>query len=153
MKIPLSVRIVTASREESSCIPLRVTGLPQRSAPMVRTYPTQPATDALSLLGSAAVDHPRPALRPLNASQDEADLASRQLASRLHLFQPSLTLGFVASDNGDQFRSEPLGQLVNARRDAADRVSWCHSPYLSRLPTDLAARQVDLMFASPGTGA
>src|SRR5262245_53857318 len=126
MKIPLSViKLLQIIRElsqlverESSCIPLRVTGLPQRSAPMARTYPTQPAADAAHL-GSAA-DHP---------------------------------LGSVGTDDGYQFWREPLSQIVNARRDAADRVSWCHSPYLSRPPTDLAARRVDLVFASPSTGA
>src|SRR5215471_891600 len=132
---------------ESSCIPLRVTGLPQRSAPTVRTYPA--AADALSLRISCGWPATAEALRTLNASHDEADLAPRQFASLLDLFQPSLTLRVVGTDDGYQSRREPLGRLVNARRDAADRVAWCHSPYLSRLPTDLTARQADLMFASP----
>src|SRR6266478_3511380 len=43
-------------------------------------------------------------------------------------------------------RSESLGQLVNARRDAADRVSCCHSSRLplSCSPTDLDVRRADL---------
>ena len=63
----------------------------------------------------------RPALRALNASQDEAD-TSRPFASRLDLFQTPAALSFVAADDGDRpsARSEPLGQIVNARRDAAD---------------------------------
>src|SRR5262249_51921067 len=130
----------------ASCIPLRVTGLPQRSAPMARIYPTQPATDALSLLGSEAVDPPTAeALRTRNASHDEEGFTSRQLASRLDLFQPSLTLRLIGTDDGYQSRSEPLSQLVNARRDAVDRVSRCHSCclLLSCSPTDLDVRRAD----------
>src|SRR5262249_61751493 len=92
-----------------------------------RTYPTQPATDALSLLGSAAVEPPTAeALRTLDACNDEEGFTSRQFASRLDLFQPHLTLRLIGTDDGYQSRSKPLSQLVNARRDAVDRVSPCH---------------------------
>ena len=62
------------------------------------------------MLGRAVFSSPARTSMTPNASNDEANSIT-QPASRLDLLQPRVTLGSVASDDGDQppVRSEPLG--------------------------------------------
>jgi hypothetical protein len=79
---------------------------------------------ALNVIPFAVFRESCPTLATHNASYDEANSIT-QPASRLDLLQPPSALGVVAPNDRDQspVRSEPLGEIINARRESADRQS------------------------------